>query len=159
MQLGIIQKTNETMKDITQNKHGGNANSAAAYETIADTLTNRQNDVLSALLRHPAGMTSKEVAEWLESPLNAISGRISELKAMGKIKEAGRRDGCAVLVMADTKLPEVDVLDQLRTAWHAAGREERQAIKITVDALKRDTPGERETVARRIEAHLKTLDK
>ena len=157
MQLGILQKTTETMKDITQNKHGGNANSAAAFETIADTLTNRQNDVLSALLRHPAGMTSKEVAEWLESPLNAISGRISELKAMGKIREAGRRDGCAVLVMADTKLPEGDVLDQLRAAWHAADREERQAIKITVDALKRDNPGERETVARRIEAHLKNI--
>ena len=143
------------MTDITSNKHGGNANSAAAYETIADTLTNRQNDVLSALLRHPAGMTSKEVAEWLESPLNAISGRISELKAMGRIREAGRRDGCAVLVMADTKLPEGDVLDQLRAAWHAADREERQAIKITVDALKRDNPAERETVKRRIQAHLK----
>jgi hypothetical protein len=57
--------------------------------------------------------------------------------------------------MADAKLPEVDVLDQLRTAWHTADREERQAIKITVDALKRDNPGERETVARRIQAHLK----
>ena len=143
------------MKDITQNKHGGNANSAAAFETIADTLTNRQNDVLSALLRHPVGMTSKEIAEWLESPLNAISGRISELKAMGKVRESGRRDGCAVLVMADTKLPEDDILEQLRTAWHAADREERQAIKITVDALKRGNPAERETVKRRIQAHLK----
>ena len=157
MQLGFLQKTNEIneMNDITQNKHRGNANSAAAYETIADTLTNRQNDVLSALLRHPAGMTSKEVAEWLESPLNAISGRISELKAMGKIRKAGRRDGCAVLVMTNTTLPEGDVLDQLRAAWHTADREERQAIKITVDALKRDTPAERETVKRRIQAHLK----
>jgi len=145
------------MKDITQNRHGGNANSAAAFETIADTLTNRQNDVLSALLRHPAGMTSKEVAEWLESPLNAISGRISELKAMGRIRESGRRDGCAVLVMVDMKLPEGDVLDQLRQAWHRGDREERQAIKITVDALKRDSPAERETVKRRIEAHLKPL--
>jgi hypothetical protein len=43
-------------------------------------------------------MTSKEVAEWLESPLNAISGRISELKAMGKIQQIGRRDGCGVYV-------------------------------------------------------------
>ena len=143
------------MNDITSNKHGGNANSSAAYETIADTLTNRQNDVLSALLRHPAGMTSKEIAKWLESPLNAISGRISELKVMGRIREAGRRDGCAVLVMADAKLPEGDTLDQLRQAWHRGDREERQAIKITVDALKRDNAAERETVARRIEAHLK----
>ena len=155
MQLGILQKTTETMNDITQNKHGGNPNSAAAYETIADTLTNRQNDVLSALLRHPAGMTSKEVAEWLESPLNAISGRISELKAMGKVRESGRRDGCAVLVMADAAATNEHILEQLRAAWHAADLEERQAIKITVDALKRDKPAERETVARRIQAHLK----
>jgi hypothetical protein len=46
-------------------------------------------------------------------------------------------------------------LEQLRAAWHTADREERQAIKITVDALKRDNPAERETVARRIQAHLK----
>ena len=87
------------MKDIASNKHGGNANSAVAYETIAHTLANRQNDVLGAFLRHPNGMTSKEVAEWLESPLNAISGRISELKAMGKIQQIGRRDGCGVYVV------------------------------------------------------------
>lgn len=85
--------------DITSNKHGGNAESVAAYKTIAHTLANRQNDVLSAFLRHPSGMTSKEVAEWLESPLNAISGRISELKAMGKIQQVGRRNGCGVYVV------------------------------------------------------------
>lgn len=84
--------------DITSNKHGGNAESIASYETILENLANRQNDVLSAFLRHPNGMTSKEVAEWLESPLNAISGRISELKAMGKIQQIGRRDGCGVYV-------------------------------------------------------------
>ena len=84
--------------DITKNKHGGNAESVSAFETITHALANRQNDVLSAFLSHPSGMTSKEVAEWLESPLNAISGRISELKAMGKIQQVGRRDGCGVYV-------------------------------------------------------------
>ena len=91
--------TQDDMKtDITYQKHGGNAESVSAFESIAHTLANRQNDVLSAFLRHPSGMTSKEVAEWLESPLNAISGRISELKAMGKIQQVGRRDGCGVYV-------------------------------------------------------------
>jgi len=84
--------------DITYKKHGGNAESTASYESITHTLANRQNDVLSAFQRHPSGMTSKEVAEWLESPLNAISGRISELKAMGKIHQIGRRDGCGIYV-------------------------------------------------------------
>lgn len=47
------------------------------------------------------------------------------------------------------------LIEQLRQAWHRADREERAAISITVDALKRDKPSERDTVARRIEAHLK----
>ncbi len=46
-------------------------------------------------------------------------------------------------------------LEQLRQAWHRADREERAAISITVEALKRDKPSERDTVARRIQAHLK----
>lgn len=51
--------------------------------------------------------------------------------------------------------PVTDILEQLRQAWHRGDREERAAIKITVEALKRDKPSERDTVARRIEAHLK----
>jgi predicted transcriptional regulator len=42
--------------------------------------------------------TSKEIAEFLNRPLNAISGRLSELKAIGKIEKTGqRRDGAAEL--------------------------------------------------------------
>jgi hypothetical protein len=98
MQLAKLQKTNNTheMKtDITKNKHGGNAQSNAAFKKIEETLTHRQNAVLG-IIRDCVRATSKDVAYWLCSPLNAISGRITELKAMGKIKQIGRRDGCAV---------------------------------------------------------------
>jgi len=84
------------MKDTTYNRHRGNAESNSAFATIQDTLSLRQNDVLEAfsLIGYPA--TSKEITNWLQSPLNAISGRITELKAKGLIKQIGRRDGCAV---------------------------------------------------------------
>ena len=86
--------------DPTKNKHGGNAQSNAAFEKIEETLTHRQNAVLG-IIRDCVNATSKDVAYWLCSPLNAISGRITELKAMGKIKQIGRRDGCAVYVVSE----------------------------------------------------------
>jgi len=143
------------MTDPTKNKHGGNAQSNAAFALVADTLTDRQNAVLERILASERGITSKELANALETPLHAISGRITELKAQGRIREAGRRDGCAVLVATDCELPKGDILEQLRQAWQRGDREQRQAIKITVEALKRDLPEERETVKRRITAHLR----
>jgi len=83
------------MKDITKNKHKGNAESNTAFAAIENELTTRQNDVLTAFQDMPYA-TSKEVAFWLNKPLNVISGRITELKRMGRIKQLGRRDGCAV---------------------------------------------------------------
>jgi len=90
--------------DITKNKHGGNAQSNAAFEKIEETLTGSQNAVISVISLYKS-VTSKEVAYRLNKPLNAISGRITELKAMGKIKQIGRRDGCAVYVISEKPLP------------------------------------------------------
>jgi hypothetical protein len=145
--------------DPTKNKHGGNAQSNAAFALVADTLTDRQNTVLERVSASRGGITSKELANALETPLHAISGRITELKAQGRIREHGRRDGCAVLVATDCELPQGDILEQLRIAWQAGDREERHAIKVTVEAYKRDLPSERETVMRRIVAHLKNIRK
>jgi len=89
--------------DICKNKHKGNAESNAAFATIESKITQGQDDVLFALqcLYRKSyctqdGFTSKEIADWLEKPLHKISGRITELKAKGLIKQSGRRDGCAV---------------------------------------------------------------
>jgi len=90
--------------DITKNKHGGNAQSNAAFEGIEETLTQRQNQVLGAiemLDRYSGkGATLHDIAHWLRLGANKISGRITQLKAMGKIHQIGRRDGCAVWVLA-----------------------------------------------------------
>jgi predicted transcriptional regulator len=83
------------MKDITENKHGGNANSTAAFETIENQLKPRQREVHSCIF-WSNGVTCKEIADTLATGMNAISGRLTELKAMGKIKVVGRRDGCAI---------------------------------------------------------------
>ena len=83
------------MKDITQNKHGGNANSTAAFGAIKDELKPRQREVHSCIF-WSNGITCKDIAEAMNTGMNAISGRLTELKAMGKIKVTGRRDGCAI---------------------------------------------------------------
>jgi hypothetical protein len=143
--------------DPTKNKHGGNAQSNAAFNSIYAKLTLRQEQVLASIkVKGSTGRTCREIAERHGRGMNAISGRITELKAMGKIKQCGTRDGCAIWVLTDSSAePPSDTLEKLRQAWHKADREDRQAIKITVEALKRDDPSEREVVQRRIEAHLK----
>jgi len=85
------------MNDITENKHGGNANSKAAIDGIYANLTLRQQQVLATIkARGSMGRTCREIADRHGCGMNAISGRLTELKAMGKIKVVGRRDGCAV---------------------------------------------------------------
>jgi DNA-binding MarR family transcriptional regulator len=85
------------MNDITENKHGGNANSQAAFKTICKNLTLKQAQVLATIkARGSFGRTCREIAERHLVGMNAISGRLTELKAMGKIKVVGRRDGCAI---------------------------------------------------------------
>mgnify|MGYP000879158816 CR=1 FL=1 len=85
------------MNDITENKHGGNANSTAALEAIYKNLNLKQAQVLATIkVRGSMGRTCREIAERHNCGMNAISGRLTELKAMGKIKATGRRDGCAI---------------------------------------------------------------
>jgi Fic family protein len=53
--------------------------------------------ILALFDRRPY-LTSKQVAYALGRPLNAISGRLSELLAMGELERTGARmDGAAVL--------------------------------------------------------------
>jgi hypothetical protein len=101
MQLAILQKTNKMKTDITKNKHGGNAQSNAAFEGIKEKLSWKQSQVLHAISYRSIGWTCRELAASFKVGMNAISGRITELKAMGKIKQIGRRDGCAVYVVSE----------------------------------------------------------
>ena len=88
--------------DITRHNHGGNAESVAAHKRVNSSIRYMQAQVLNEFVcklhRNEYHLTSKFIAHWLDKPLNAISGRLTELKRDGLIEPTGeRRDGCAVL--------------------------------------------------------------
>jgi len=84
-----------TLDDVCVRKHRGNKESREANPSAKTKIRMRQY-VLHYL--KPKPQTSKELAQMMMKPLNAISGRISELKAMGLIEPTGeRRRKCAVL--------------------------------------------------------------
>lgn len=88
--------------DITSRKHGGNEESRAAFETISDRLTEKQEFVLK-MIREAGdhGMTCDELSEKLGRGENVYSGRFTELKIAGKIEQIGKRptrSGCPAAV-------------------------------------------------------------
>lgn len=89
------------VEDITANRHGGNEASAAANEKV-DKEVGREK-VISAFRELDGVSYSKQIARYLNKPLNAISGRISELKVLGIIVSAGlgRTEGCEILKLKE----------------------------------------------------------
>ncbi len=81
--------------DITARKHKGNAESIAANPS---ELRKRESHERILTLLRESNLTSKEIAARLGVEIHTISGRLSELKQMGKIVATGiRTDGAAVL--------------------------------------------------------------
>ncbi len=82
--------------DICHNKHKGNKSSVQANPKRESKIITQMAIVL--LLAENGSLTGKEIAHLLSKPFNAISGRLSELKAANKIKGTGRRfDGSEYL--------------------------------------------------------------
>lgn len=78
--------------DICRNRHQGNAESVAAFQTLLPGLTQRRQHVLSLIQKAgPEGLTVHEVADILNTTPNAVSGRFTELKKAGLIFKQGRR--------------------------------------------------------------------
>jgi hypothetical protein len=83
--------------DPCERKHGGNAESRAAWQRASRGVAGARADVLRVIREADGGATSKEVAAALGRGLNAISGRLTELAAAGAIRRTGeRRDNAAV---------------------------------------------------------------
>jgi hypothetical protein len=99
----ICPKCGGTGYDICANRHGGNTESVAAFETVKDSLTEKQWQVFKYIkARKSRGATVDEIACDLGKTPNAISGRVSELKRDGKIVKCGRRltrSGCTAAVV------------------------------------------------------------
>lgn len=80
-------------RDICENRHGGNLESAEAYYSTPDEHRRRQRAVIQsfAKLNGSHGITTDEVAQYLSVPPNSVSGRLSELKRDGLLVETKNR--------------------------------------------------------------------
>ena len=78
--------------DICANRHRGNAASRAANRRVAKS---EDRELVLGIIKSKGITYSKEIAAIMEKPLHTISGRLSELKALGLIEDTGERvEGC-----------------------------------------------------------------
>jgi predicted transcriptional regulator len=88
--------------DVCVRKHGGNPQSTSAFETIDDIINVTQERILKLIAGcRDYGLTLDELSGITGRPPNAISGRITELRIMGKIEKRGTRktrSGCSAAV-------------------------------------------------------------
>jgi hypothetical protein len=87
--------------DVTSHRHGGNTESVKAHRmTEKARMRNRVYDF--ALRCGEYGITTDEIADMFCSTPNAISGRLTELKALGLLVRTDRcrptRSGCSARV-------------------------------------------------------------
>ena len=105
----MIQQT-----DICQNRHKGNLESKAAFQTLLPGLSHRRHHVLSLIQNAGLeGLTVHEAAELLETTPNAVSGRFTELKKDGLIYKVGKRPTSSgslagiYILITDEQPPEI----------------------------------------------------
>lgn len=93
--------------DPCANRHGGSETSQDAHDRVGPHKREVYARIMSlARQSGSAGITVHEVAEYLQTTPNAVSGRLTELKVMGRLVYAAddqgekvRRRGAYVLVV------------------------------------------------------------
>jgi hypothetical protein len=93
--------------DITANRHGGNSESVKAHKRISSIKSSTRQKIYEyALSRGLVGVTTDEVAEQFETSPNAVSGRLTELKALGLLVKTEicrkTQSGCSARVFRAT---------------------------------------------------------
>jgi hypothetical protein len=84
----------KTPADVCENRHGGNPHSENANKRVSKAA---DREAVYCLIKQAAdGRTLKELCAIMGKTPNQISGRISELRILGKIETIGSRDGCGV---------------------------------------------------------------
>ena len=87
-------------RDVCARKHGGNEQSNAAFQSVQ--LNSSQRKVFAMLCEYGNfGQTVDGLSIALGTTPNAISGRLTELRIMGKIEKRGTRktrSGCSASV-------------------------------------------------------------
>lgn len=81
-------------EDICQNRHHGDAESAAAFQLVSPTIRQAHRDILAWLEVRKEG-TCKEYALAVGKPLHAVSARFSEMRHKLRLIEptGAKRDG------------------------------------------------------------------
>lgn len=89
-------------RDVCARKHGGNEQSKAAFDSVSHHISDAQRSVwINIYDCRGRGVTCDELSERMGTTPNAISGRITELRMMGKIEKRGTRktrSGCSAAV-------------------------------------------------------------
>ena len=86
------------MIDTTANRHGGNAASVAAFERSSGRHVIDTEIIYGLIERSPDGLTSVDLERILGKAKHRFSGRLTWLKACGRVKVVGMRDGCGIHV-------------------------------------------------------------
>ncbi len=85
--------------DMCAGRHRGNRESREAFARISERRSAQRERVYAWVQRSgPDGITCRELASAWGCGMNQISGRFSELKASGRIRKVGVREGCGVCV-------------------------------------------------------------
>jgi predicted HTH transcriptional regulator len=83
--------------DICERKSARSATSFDAHEKIKGSKEKKREQIL-AWAQGFGDFTLRDVCAAFDVQPNQISGRLSELKRLGRLKDTGyRRDGCAIL--------------------------------------------------------------
>ncbi len=90
------------MIDVCENRHRNSPESQSAFEKVKHgKQLMYQRIMYLAQQRKEYGITVHEVSHQFGKTPNEVSGRLSELKMLGKLKKSGeRRNGAAVLIQA-----------------------------------------------------------
>jgi hypothetical protein len=89
--------------DVCENRHGGSAESEAAFEKVVRDKQQMYERIIKLVTaRGDYGITVHEVAGAFGKTPNCVSGRLTELRMQGRLKKNGeRRHGAAVLILND----------------------------------------------------------
>jgi hypothetical protein len=92
--------------DICAGRHRGNPESLAALKRCVPQRAQQRARVLESIRASGSnGLTCRELSKAWGCMMNQVSGRFSELKAMGLVQKVGVRDGSGICVAYEPSEP------------------------------------------------------
>lgn len=63
-----------------------------AWDDLQDTISRKRTVVLEAITKSPDGLPLFKLVKRLGWPVNRVSGRVTELRRLGRIEDSGLRE-------------------------------------------------------------------